>query len=67
MDPDTTMSKLFEHLASGEWGDAGEKAQFLLDWLARGGFPPGGGRFRRSSLTAFLNWVIKQQPEEDVL
>ena len=65
MDPDACLSELFEQIAESNWQEAAEKAESLLEWMAQGGFLPGGGRLRPSSLAAFLNWVIEQQPEED--
>lgn len=65
MDPDACLSELFESLAESNWHEAAEKAVALLEWMAQGGFLPGGGRLRPSSLAAFLHWVVKQQPQED--
>jgi hypothetical protein len=65
MDPDACLSELFEQLAESHWQEAAEQAESLLEWMAQGGFLPGGGRLRPLSLAAFLNWVIKQQLEGD--
>ena len=65
MDPDACLCELFESLAESKWHEAAEKAKPLLEWMAQGGFLPGGGRLRPSPLAAFLNWVVKQQPQED--
>jgi len=57
MDPDASFSMLLEEIANGEWDDAAEHAESLQDWLQRGGFPPGGGKIRMTSIYALLNWV----------
>ena len=40
MDPQATWDQLQAALASEDWETTRERAQSLLDWLARGGFPP---------------------------
>ena len=59
MDPDACFSMLLENFVRGEWEDAAENAESLQVWLRRGGFPPGGGRIRKTSIDALLNWLIK--------
>ena len=64
MDPDACFSMLLENFVRGEWEDAAENAESLQVWLRRGGFPPGGGRIRKTSIDALLNWLIKH-PNRD--
>lgn len=40
MDPQATWDQLQEAYRLRDWAVARELAQSLLDWLARGGFPP---------------------------
>lgn len=40
MDPNATWENLLEALTEGDWHEAFESAEALLDWLDRGGFPP---------------------------
>ena len=64
MDPDACFSLLLENMVLGDWDDAAENAESLQSWLRRGGFPPGGGKIRKTSIYALLNWLI-QHPERD--
>lgn len=57
MDPDACFAMLLENVADDEFAGAAELAESLQHWLSRGGFPPGGGRLRRTSLDSFLAWV----------
>jgi hypothetical protein len=40
MDPEETLSAMFDALASGDQDQAFEHAENLQDWLRRGGFVP---------------------------
>jgi hypothetical protein len=40
MDPQATWEQLLAAYASGDWDRIEERAQELLAWLGRGGFPP---------------------------
>jgi len=64
MDPDACFSMLLEEIAHGEWDDAAEHAESLRRWMRSGGFPPGGGKIRKTSIYALLNWLINH-PERD--
>ena len=64
MDPDECLNVLLERISLGEWSDAADLAASLQHWLQRGGFPPGGGRLRQTSLDAFLSWVISYANRE---
>ncbi len=64
MDPDACFSMLLEEIAHGEWDDAAEHAESLQRWMRSGGFPPGGGKIRKTSIYALLNWLISH-PERD--
>lgn len=64
MEPDASFSMLLEEIANGEWDDAVEHAESLHNWLRRGGFPPGGGKIRKTSIYALLYWVL-QNPQRD--
>ncbi len=60
MDPDTCFSELLGALATNEQEEAHEHADNLLTWLDRGGFSPGGGKLRETSIRQFCNWVKSQ-------
>lgn len=64
MDPDACFSALLEQIANQEWDDAGESADSLQQWMRNGGFPPGGGKLRKTSVYALLRWAI-DHPERD--
>ncbi len=59
MDPDATFSEMLEEIVHGEWDNAAEHAESLRTWLQRGGFPPGGGKLRKTSVHALLRWLIE--------
>lgn len=40
MDPQATWDQLQAAVQAADWETTRERAQSLLDWLARGGFPP---------------------------
>lgn len=40
MDPETAWKEMMEAAAARDWPQAEEFAQALLEWLAKGGFPP---------------------------
>lgn len=40
MDPDACMKALADAVGTANWEEAKERAQDMLTWLARGGFPP---------------------------
>ena len=40
MDPTATWVDLSQAVADDKWGRAGELADSLIEWLAKGGFPP---------------------------
>ena len=65
MDPDTCFSELIEALATNEQEEAYEQADNLLKWLDRGGFSPGGGKLRETSIRQFCDWVKSQYPMEE--
>ena len=58
MDPDACLSMIFDYVGAEEWTDAAHGAEDLRDWISKGGFPPGGGKLRDTSIAAFLNWLI---------
>lgn len=64
MDPDACFSMQLEEFANSEWDDAAEHAESLQHWMRNGGFPPGGGRIRKTSIYALLKWLISH-PERD--
>ena len=55
---------ILENIAHAEWYDAGENAENLRDWKNKGGFPPGGGKLRQTSIDALLEWLITH-PKRD--
>ena len=64
MDPDACFSMLLEKIVRGDWDDAAEYAESLQGWLLRGGFPPGSGKIRKTSIDALLSWLI-EHPQRD--
>lgn len=40
MDPDQAWHDLAEAVMGDDWDRAGELAEYLITWIARGGFPP---------------------------
>lgn len=40
MDPDAAFSLLKDQIENAEWHETAETAENLLEWLAKGGFPP---------------------------
>jgi hypothetical protein len=65
MDPDACLSTIFENVADGEWTDAAHCAEDLRNWISKGGFPPGGGKLRDTSIAALLNWLIAHPQRGD--
>ena len=65
MDPDACLSMILASIASEEWIGAAQHAENLRTWLAKGGFPPGGGKLRRSSIEALLEWLISHPNREE--
>ena len=64
MDPDACFAELLDAIASGEAEAAYDHADNLLRWLDRGGFAPGGGKFRLCAIRDFCNWVMTIYPRE---
>lgn len=65
MDPDACLTELIDAVAAGDGQEAYDHADNLLMWLNRGGFAPGGGKLRLSSIRSFCNWVKSTYPSED--
>ena len=65
MDPDACLKVLFVLMAQGDYAAAGQKASDLLEWLGKGGFAPGVGKLRESSLRSFLDAIHLQNVNED--
>lgn len=65
MDPDACFSELLEAIAASDFQDAYDHAEYLLTWLDRGGFAPGGGKLRLSAVRGFCSWVKLQHPMEE--
>ena len=64
MDPDACFSELLDALACARAQAACDRADDLLAWLDRGGFPPGGGKLRLSAIGDFCTWVTTTYPRE---
>ena len=58
MDPDACFSMILDSIAGEEWIGAAQHAENLRTWLSKGGFPPGGGKIRTSSINALLDWLL---------
>jgi hypothetical protein len=47
-----------DSICAEAWIEAAQHAEDLRTWLMKGGFPPGGGKIRTSSINALLDWLI---------
>lgn len=65
MDPDECFAMILENIAHEEWNDAAENAENLRNWMIKGGFPPGGGKLRKTSLGAVLRWLISRPTRDN--
>ncbi len=67
MDPQTTWEQLQSAVQAEDWETTRERAQSLLDWLARGGFPPvtsaehvGDANWHRDKTVRFCHWALRR-------
>jgi len=58
VDPDTTFFELIELLAEDDIESARARAEYLLDWMASGGFSPLGSKLSQPTVVGFLQWVL---------
>lgn len=65
MDPDVCFSMILSSIADEEWIGAAQHAENLRAWLAKGGYPPGAGKLRESSIHALVEWVISHPQRDD--
>jgi len=65
IDPDACFSMILENIVLGEWQEAGGNAENLRNWVDKGGFPPGGGKLRKTSIDALLRWLISHPDRDD--
>lgn len=56
---------ILENIVHEEWYDAARNAENLHDWMNKGGFPPGGGKLRKTSINALLKWLIAHPKRDD--
>ena len=56
---------ILENIVEESWDDAAQNAENLRDWMIKGGFPPGGGKLRRTSIDALLEWLITHPKRDD--
>ena len=56
---------ILENIVLGDWQEAGENAENLHDWMKKGGFPPGGGKLRKTSIYMLLRWLISNLKRDD--
>ena len=61
MDPDVCFSMILDGIAGEDWTGAAEHAENLRAWMMKGGFPPGGGKIRVTSIDALLDWLISRR------
>ena len=54
-----------ENIIHEEWYVAAQNAENLRDWMKKGGFPPGGGKLRKTSIYALLRWLIAHPNRDD--
>ena len=60
MDPNACFSDLLDALAEDDLELAQELGTYLAEWLTKGGFYPGDGKIRKTSIHAFLEYVSAQ-------
>jgi len=65
MDPDSCFGLILDSILEGDWTEAADHAADLRNWLSKGGFPPGGGKLRRSSIDGILDWLISQSSRDN--
>ena len=65
MDSDACFSMILGSIFHEEWDEAAYHAESLKTWMTRGGFPPGGGRIRNTSIHSLLNWLIRHPEREE--
>lgn len=65
IDPDETFATILENIVLEEWYDAATNAENLHDWMKKGGFHPGGGRLRKTSIYMLLEWLIAHPKRDD--
>ena len=65
IDPDACFSTILEHISDGAWSEAAASAENLRTWLNKGGFPPGGGKLRKTSIDMLLKWLIAHPKRDD--
>jgi len=65
IDPDACFSMILENIVDEEWGDAADNAENLRTWLNKGGFPPGGGKLRKTSIDALIEWLMSHPNRDD--
>ena len=66
IDPDATFAMILENIVQEEWSDAATNAENLRDWMKKGGFPPGGGKLRKTSIDMLIRWLIAHPKREDI-
>ena len=65
MDPDACFSTILDCVAAEQWAEAAHHGEDLREWMMRGGFPPGGGKLRKTSIYALLSWLITHLDRDD--
>ena len=65
MDPDACFSMILDCVAAEDWAGAAQHAEDLREWLRKGGFPPGGGKLRETSIDAVLCWLVSHLDRND--
>ena len=60
MDPNACFSDLLDALGENDLELAQEFGTYLEEWLTKGGFYPGNGKIRKTSIHAFLGYVSAQ-------
>ena len=65
MDPDACLSMILDCVAAEEWTEAAQHAEDLREWMRKGGFPPGGGKLRKTSIDALLCWLVSHLDRND--
>jgi hypothetical protein len=67
MDPDETFAAILERISDEDWTEAADHAKSLRKWLRAGGFAPGKGKIRITSIHALLDWLINRSERDSDL
>lgn len=56
MDPKAAYAAAWHYFKTGDYDEARESAESLVEWMNRGGFPPAGVSYPLNE----MNWILEQ-------